>query len=357
MTRVRRHPWCALGSVKSQVGHTKAAAGAAGLIKAALALYHRVLPPTIKVTQPIEPLESKNSPFYLNTQSRPWMPCRDHPRRAAVSAFGFGGSNFHCVLEEAGPEPAAIDWGGDVQILAYSDDDWGRLAAGLPRWAGEIAWPEVRREAARGRAAFRHDHQYRLLMVARRGRSVLSRLVEQAAARLSTIGVEPSKAPGTGWQGRPGIAASEADSIAVGKGPAPGLLAFLFPGQGSQSVGMFRDLACRFPRMRAALALWNSVAGADEVRLSDLIYPPSCFRQDDRTRQQETLRETRFAQPAIGAVSIGLLHLLEDFGVRPVLVGGHSFGELTALCRGRSGRRRDVGDAVVAARGRDGRLC
>ena len=123
--------WCALGSIKSQVGHTKAAAGAAGLIKAALALHHKVLPPTIKVREPIEPLATGTSPFYLSTEARPWLGSPGHPRRAAVSAFGFGGSNFHCVLEEAGPEMAGIDWGGDVQILAYSGDERGRGRCGL----------------------------------------------------------------------------------------------------------------------------------------------------------------------------------------------------------------------------------
>ncbi len=92
-----RSPWCALGSIKSQIGHTKAAAGAAGLIKAVAALYHKVLPPTIKVRQPLDMLQSGNSPFYVNPEKRPWMPRTGHPRRAAVSAFGFGGSNFHCV--------------------------------------------------------------------------------------------------------------------------------------------------------------------------------------------------------------------------------------------------------------------
>src|SRR5262249_51710364 len=91
--------WWALGSVKSQIGHTKAAAGAAGLIKAALALHHKVLPPTIKVTEPIEPLQPGRGPFYVNSEKRPWLPPAGHPRRAAVSSFGFGGSNFHCVLE------------------------------------------------------------------------------------------------------------------------------------------------------------------------------------------------------------------------------------------------------------------
>ena len=140
--------WCALGSIKSQVGHTKAAAGAAGLIKAALALHHKVLPPTIKVREPIEPLATGTSPFYLSTEARPWLSSPGHPRRAAVSAFGFGGSNFHCVLEEAGPEKAGIDWGGDVQILAYSGTGAAEVDAALPRWTEATAWADVREEAA-----------------------------------------------------------------------------------------------------------------------------------------------------------------------------------------------------------------
>ncbi|HIE93661.1 MAG TPA: beta-ketoacyl synthase, partial [Acidobacteria bacterium] len=86
-------PWCALGSVKSQIGHTKAAAGAAGLIKAALALHHKVLPATIKISEPNPRLEIDDSPFYLNTETRPWLGAHGHPRRSSVSAFGFGGSN------------------------------------------------------------------------------------------------------------------------------------------------------------------------------------------------------------------------------------------------------------------------
>ena len=108
--------------MKSQIGHTKAAAGAAGLIKAALALHHKVLPPTTKVQPADRVARGGESPFYLNTEARPWFPDPDEPRRAAVSAFGFGGSNFHCVLEEAGPEKTEIDWDGDVQILALSAD-------------------------------------------------------------------------------------------------------------------------------------------------------------------------------------------------------------------------------------------
>lgn len=93
--------WCALGSVKSQIGHTKAAAGIAGIIKAVLALYHKTLPPTINCEQPHPLLLASDSPFYLNSTSRTWVANPNHPRRAGVSSFGFGGSNFHCLLEES----------------------------------------------------------------------------------------------------------------------------------------------------------------------------------------------------------------------------------------------------------------
>src|SRR5262249_54456045 len=116
----RAGTWCALGSVKSQIGHTKAAAGAAGLIKVVAALRHKVWPPTIKVHNPLEALEPGRSPFYVNVQKRPWLPSAGHPRRAAVSAFGFGGSNFHCVLEEADPAKAEVDWVVDVELLAFA---------------------------------------------------------------------------------------------------------------------------------------------------------------------------------------------------------------------------------------------
>ena len=92
------HQWCALGSIKSQIGHTKAAAGAANLFKAVLALHHKILPPTIKVDLPNPKLAIEESPFYLNTQTRPWLRPADFPRRASISSFGFGGTNFHVAL-------------------------------------------------------------------------------------------------------------------------------------------------------------------------------------------------------------------------------------------------------------------
>ncbi len=114
--------WCALGSVKSQIGHTKAAAGAAGMFKAVMALHHGVIPPTIKVTEPNPELALETSPFYLSTRARPWIRGADHPRRAGVSSFGFGGSNFHVALEEytgpgQRPAPPAPPRGGSLRVL------------------------------------------------------------------------------------------------------------------------------------------------------------------------------------------------------------------------------------------------
>jgi acyl transferase domain-containing protein len=111
---------CALGSVKSMIGHTKASAGAAGLIKAALGLYHKVIPPTLKAETPDPDLDIGNSNFYLNSSTRPWFSKNGRSRRAGVTAFGFGGSNFHVVLEEYLPAKTEISWDGNIEIMAFS---------------------------------------------------------------------------------------------------------------------------------------------------------------------------------------------------------------------------------------------
>ena len=132
----------------------------------ALALHHKVLPPTIKVRQPLETLSSGNSPFYVNTEKRPWLPCGDHPRRAAVSAFGFGGSNFHCVVEEAASEKTEIDWVGDVQILAFQDATPEGIADQLAKWPTDRSWEQLRVEAARTRSVLNSKGCRLLLVVA-----------------------------------------------------------------------------------------------------------------------------------------------------------------------------------------------
>ncbi len=312
--------WCAIGSIKSQIGHTKAAAGVAGLIKAALALHHKVLPPTVKVKQPHGLLAAEGAdapPFYVNTVARPWAPNSRHPRRAAVSSFGFGGSNFHCVLEEADPAPAGVDWDGEVQMASFSGPSPAALGTALDALPADTDWNTIRAFAAASRRAFRPTDPCRLALVLERDRTDLARLTAGVRRLLA-------EKPGPGSWSTP-------DGAYFRHGPVPGALAFVFPGQGSQYVGMLRDLACVFPEALEALARADaSFPGAS--RLSERIHPHPAFTEDRKRRQEEELRDTAVAQPAIGAVSLGALRILGRFGVRPGMVAGHSFGELTALC-------------------------
>ena len=325
--------WCALGSVKSQVGHTKAAAGVAGIIKAALSLYHKVLPPTIKVDAPLEGVGPGRSPFYLNTQARPWLARAGRARRAAVSAFGFGGSNFHCVLEEADAAKLGIDWDGSTQIAAFSADSAEGLKARLDDWPEGLSWSEFRTAAARTRARFRAAEPHRLVIVVDRN--------DDLAANRSDVLTALANGPKT----RP------TPGVFLGAGPVPGGLGMLFPGQGSQYAGMLRELACLFPQMQEALAEADSVVSPDGPRVSERVYPFPAFSDAERAAQDAALRATETAQPAIGAVSLGLFRVLEHFGVRPDAIAGHSFGELTALRA--AGRLNDASFARLACvRGR-----
>ena len=308
----RKGAWCALGSVKSMIGHTKAAADSAGMIKTALALHRKVLPPTIKVTEPIAAL-SGETPCYLNTQTRPWT-LGAHPRRAAVSALGFGGANFHAVLEEYAPKKTEIDWSGETQVFSFSGSDAASLKSALAPLSKEMTWDESRIAAFKSRAAFKRSDAARLSFVVEKGKSV-SALAASASAALDQNAGKPS------W--------TSPEGIFFGSG-APGKLAVLFPGQGSQYVGMGRDLACQFPKAQEALSDATSALG--EPRLCDLMHPHPAFKPEDKSAQEAALRATQNAQPALGAASLAAYRVLSDFGLKADAFAGHSYGELTALC-------------------------
>ncbi len=319
-------PWCALGSVKSQIGHTKAAAGAASLIKVALSLFNKVLPPTIKVIHPVDPLNAPDSPFYVNAQMRPWLPRAEHPRRAGLSAFGFGGSNFHAVLEEYQPTKAEPDWDGQVEIFAASGRTVDELLAVLAPLGDAPTWVAFARAAEASRHHFDASATLRLVLVAHRTTTDLNQLLTRVRTRLAKQDSTRK------WQ--------TAEGAFFGSGPAPGTLAVLFPGQGSQSVGMLRELACTFSEMLESLAGANSVQHGP--RLSDFLYPPTSFATDAKVHQDEALKATDIAQPALGAVSYGAYRVLsERFGLRADSFAGHSYGELPALVAARRIRTAD----------------
>jgi polyketide-type polyunsaturated fatty acid synthase PfaA len=298
--------WCALGSVKSQIGHTKAAAGAAGLFKAVMALHHKVLPPTIKVDRPNPALEIEDSAFYLNTRARPWVRNGDHPRRASVSSFGFGGSNFHLALEEYRGEGSraarrrtsatelvvlAADSPSELTaLLRQSDSTLSRLAqSSQMSWAGGAA---------------------RVAIVAQDDEDLARKLQEAA----NLIDASPDQGVST------------PSGIHYGCGDLDGDVAMLFPGQGSQYVDMGAQLAMGF---ESAVAVWDLAADLG-LPLHEVVFPKPTFDGGDEARQR--LTQTEWAQPSIGAASLAWLRLLDSVGLKASCVGGHSYGEVTALC-------------------------
>ncbi|GAA4033465.1 type I polyketide synthase [Allokutzneria multivorans] len=296
--------WCALGSVKSQIGHTKCTAGAAGLLKAILALHHRVLPPTIKVDAPNPNLEIERSPFYLNTEARPWVRGDDHPRRASVSSFGFGGSNFHVTVEEY--VPTGSGWAERAPRSRTAATELWLFSAGTRE---ELA-TDTSISARESQQRFDPKAPFRLAVVAASQPDLKTKL-----AQVAELDDRPFTAPG----------------LAYATGPAElGGVAFLFPGQGSQYVGMGADLAMQLP---AAQRAWDRYGTTefDGTPLHHVVFPHPVFSDASRGEQQARITATEWAQPALAAHSLALLDVVRALGLRPDCVAGHSFGELTAL--------------------------
>ncbi|HTU17700.1 MAG TPA: SDR family NAD(P)-dependent oxidoreductase, partial [Gemmataceae bacterium] len=260
----------------------------------------------------------------------------------AVSAFGFGGSNFHCVLEEASSQKEAVDWDGEVQILAFGGPTPEEIEQQLSQWPTDLEWPALRARAAQMRRAWNASAECRLLLVVQREHTDLPRLLERPRLLFSRAPEASADAPALASGSR----LNSREGLFFGRGPRAGKIAVLFPGQGAQYPGMLRDLACPFPAIHDTLSQASGVASApretfsgaysgrlrDPARLIDRIYPLVSFTPDDRRANEEALRATEVAQPALGAVSLGTWRILEHFGVRADAAAGHSYGELTALC-------------------------
>ena len=312
----------ALGSVKAQIGHSKATAGAAGLFKAVMALHNGVLPPTIKVDAPNPKLDLSDSPFYLNTSAKPWIRDTRHPRRAGVSSFGFGGSNFHVALEEyKGPNRALRPRSLAYELIPLAAASLPGLLEELEAVQGlctqtsfaYVAWSTQQQFSQCQQAG---NAQFRLALVAESLDDIVKQLSD-AKRRLQDSESNAFSTPS-------GLFYSSEPSEHIGK------IGFLFPGQGSQYVGMGSDLAQSYDCVRR---VWDRSAEMDfgKHSLHDRVFPPTAFAESERAKQQSVLTLTQWAQPAIGTASAATLSLLSELGISPHAVAGHSYGEVTAL--------------------------
>ncbi len=311
----------ALGSVKSQIGHTKAAAGAAGMIKAVMALHHKVLPPTINVEQPNSKFDIENSAIYINTETRPWL-TNGVPRRASVSAFGFGGINVHIAMEEYKatqqgnyrlhqPFRAVVMHAATPAELLQQCQ--AKLQA-LQSETGEATFVELTNQSSAPQIPVTN---------ARLGFVVNS---QAECIDFLQLAVQSLQKQSGDWEHPKGIYFRT-----QGVDPNTKVVA-LFAGQGSQYPGMGAELVNAFPELNQAFAQANELYTKDnEKPLSSKVFPIPAFNDATRKAQQAELTKTQFAQPAIGTLSMGMYKVMHQAGFNPSFTAGHSFGELTAL--------------------------
>lgn len=320
---------CAVGSVKSMIGHTKVTAGLAAMVKTALALKQRVLPPTLGVEVPNSRIDFQRSPFYINTETRPWLNTTDHPRRAGVSAFGFGGTNFHVVMEEytgAYRDTDCIDLNPrDAEPFHFWGHDRAQVAEQVQRLLDALEHPEHLDVAQLAYALYLEQGAARMDNGARNCRLALVASSAQDLKKKLVLAQKVLAGPDSELKHPQGLYFREGPASQEG-------ICFLFPGQGSQRINMLADLTCTLPELHGLFERADRLlANRLEQPLSSYIYPVPVFDEEARASQQTALNATQVAQPALGVVDVAALRVLHDFGLRPDFVAGHSYGEYVAL--------------------------
>jgi acyl transferase domain-containing protein/NAD(P)-dependent dehydrogenase (short-subunit alcohol dehydrogenase family)/acyl carrier protein len=328
-----------LGSVKSNIGHLKGAAGGAGLLKTVLALHDRVLPPSLNFARPNPNIDFPRSPFYVNTELKPWPAPGCGVRRAGVSAFGFGGTNFHVVLEEYIPGRLANGNNGVGTLLAKSVSPSrqtatagatvkaprrGALLLGAPSTSVLVdRLRAVRAEAMAGHTSAPCAPAEQDLRAPERisiDYSDAADLADKAGSALKAFEAADARV----WK------ALRARGIFRGSGPAP-KVAFLYTGQGSQYVNMLDGVR------RTEPVVAEVFAEADRTMTPLLGEPLTDYIFADISdaaaveKAEEDLRQTSITQPAVLTVDTALTRLLAEYGVKPDMVMGHSLGEYGAL--------------------------
>ncbi|WP_424969197.1 beta-ketoacyl synthase N-terminal-like domain-containing protein [Dinoroseobacter sp. S76] len=317
-------PSCALGSVKSMIGHCLPASGSAGLIKSALALYHRTLPPTL-LDEANPDLGIEGSPFYLNTETRPWIHGAATPRRAGVNAFGFGGINAHVVLEEytGAPQPQP-NLTRSSELLVASAPDSAGLSARLTEIRDALAADETLAEIARSQNAAPDTGPWRAAVVARD--------IADATAKIDKILSRIAK-------GKDRLKDRKGAYLNAKPLGAEGKVAFMFPGEGSQHIGMLRELMLHKPAMRHWFDLVDGAFAEHSRNLlpSQVIFPPP-----DTAEEGGALWRMDIGPEAIFAANQAVAALYDEIGLKADMLVGHSTGEYSALYAGGVTRRSDM---------------
>jgi len=314
---------CAVGSVKSMISHTMTAAGAAGVIKAALALHHKILPPTL-CEEPNPDLELEKTPFYINTETRPWIHGpSEAPRRAGVNAFGFGGINAHVILEEyvgkgEAERPNLLQrWESELVLLqGESRQELLQRIQSLEQYVRKTKEVELKNIAYTLNTR-QPQRPFRLAVVATAADDLIKKLA-YAAKRLEDPNCRQIK---------------EREGVYYFSEPlAPqGKVALLFPGEGSQYRNMLSDLCCRFPEVRQQFDLMDRafLNHGSSYLPSQSVFPPPTAGNSETDEQK--LWQMDIACGTVFIASQGILSLLNRLKVPADCVVGHSTGEYSAL--------------------------
>ena len=352
----------AVGSIKSQIGHLKAAAGIAGIIKSVMALHHRTIPPSAGFETPNPTVDWENIPFFVPTSPLEWPNPESHPRRAGVSAFGFGGTNFHIALEGYEPDyhrTMAEEWKQRWNAYSKSSpisapsildgkakaslthDELKAIEGGVLLLSGASIDALVTQLESTSFSGAKFDDDPRGLRLSMALQSASSSFDHHQSCRLALIATswaefekrkklalkslaDPEK---WGFLQAQGILVSDQPAL-----PSEAKIAHMYPGQGSQYVGMTLDL---YQRFTPAQEVWKAsdstmVEVLDGETLSSFVLRDG-LSDDERKTAEHKLKQTEYTQPAMLTADLAIEHTLNAYGHNPDMVAGHSLGEYAAL--------------------------
>ena len=290
--------YCAIGSIKSNMGHLTAAAGVAGVIKTILALKHRQIPPSLGFEKPNPSIDFENSPFYVNNKLSEWT--SKSPRKAGISSFGIGGTNVHVIVEEYENKITTSDIERPLQLLTWSAksensvNGYQTKLGEFLKSSSDISLSDVAHSLSYTRDSF----AYRSFSIAGNTKDAGEQLLseDKTTIKTNTLNVVPSE------------------------------LAFLFPGQGSQYLQMGKSLYCEENVFRNAVDHCAELLKSDlKLDIRAIIYP-----EVNSEEKENQLKDTKFTQPALFVIEYALSQLWMSWGIKPTLLCGHSIGEFVA---------------------------